>query len=122
MRKVLFVFFLGVSGLISGCATDAYYRAKDSCRNLAFQQVPPQIVQRTFEESYLVRVPDGNVSCTSSTFGGTTRTNCQEGTRLETRYRNVVRDVDAMESARNQYISTCTRNTCFNQFGNGSCE
>ena len=108
--------------VVSGCSTPQYDAAKYACQQKGFAAYPPKIVQQLVKKSRRVQVPDGRVSCTSYGLGDTIDTNCRQGTKSVREYYNDIENVDLNRSARRNFVSNCTRNTCYQQYGNTKCE
>ncbi|MBT3550617.1 MAG: sel1 repeat family protein [Rhodospirillaceae bacterium] len=107
--------------VVSGCSTPQYDAAKYACQQKGFAAYPPKIVQQLVKKSRRVQVPDGRINCT--TLGSEViYTDCQQGTKSVKQNYNDIENVDLNRSARRNFIANCTRNTCYQQYGNTRCE
>jgi hypothetical protein len=116
---------------VAGCTTPEFGQALYECEQDALKKYPKKLQNIWQRESNLVRVPDGNVSCSTSYVesGGTVgrpnynaKTDCTQGERLEKRYYDVLVTVDENEATRSRYKYECAADLCTKRFGNRMCE
>lgn len=109
--------------LLSGCATPEYKAAYQTCSPGAFSQYPEDIV-RTFEmRQRWIRVPTGQVSCTTVQGSANHKqTVCTPITALSSIMAMEPVIVDRNEEPRRRLISACAQSLCVSRFGNEDCK
>lgn len=109
--------------VLSGCATPEYKAAYQTCSPGAYSQYPEDIVQSFERRQRWVRVPTGQLSCTTVQEGGHTRqTLCTPVTFLQSVMVVEPVIVDRNEEPRRRLISGCAKSLCIQRFGNSECK
>jgi hypothetical protein len=109
--------------VLSGCATPEYKAAYQTCSPGAFGQYPEDIV-RTFEmRQRWIRVPTGQVSCTTVQGAANHKqTLCTPITTMSSIMAMEPVIVDRNEEPRRRLISACAQSLCASRFGNEDCK
>ena len=108
--------------LLAGCATPEWRQADKECDNIWSTRIPAIWRDVWTDESYSVEVPTGRTNCTSSRFGDSINTTCNQVTRTEWRTRPVLRTIDMNAPQRGAAIRACVTDTCNVRYGNPQCK
>jgi hypothetical protein len=121
--------------LFVSCASKEYYQVKNSCKSVAYQQIPANYVQRTYTVSVHKSVPSGEFNCNTASkndysyYGGSTvYGRGTASTHCSPVYKNIMvnedrlRTVDLNESYRDSEINKCVYQICNAKFGNKDCD
>ncbi len=113
---------LGLSLLMTGCATKEYLNAQNECSPAAFRQYPVNSVQTYVQRTRSVQVPTGAEDCETRTEGNRTYTRCKPEMKTRSVPYQSLEWVDTNLQARNAYLKSCTAQVCLKRFGNQECE
>jgi hypothetical protein len=114
MKKIYWVIFVT---LLSGCATAEFLDTQNQCQQRSFAYHPVNNKPTVVTRSRTVRVQSGTQCINTGMM-----INCQPTYRQEVQYYDSNEMVDVNQSARNQFIASCTRSECVRRFGNADCE
>ena len=107
---------------LTGCASAEWNAARQNCRAIWFERIPPNYQQITVQRTRTVEVPDGNIRCSSDAYGNTTTSSCTQGTRTMYIPYTATETIDTNKKRRNAQIMNCTTITCMDTYGNADCE
>ena len=117
---VLAVLIAGLTA--TGCATPEWYAESNLCHAVWTAKIPEIWQQRLVEKSRYEEVPDGNIKCSSTQEGKTTKTHCTQGKRLITVYYAAVESFDINRAARDPHVAQCIAENCVGKYGNAACK
>ncbi len=116
-----YVLLFGLTIPLLGCATPERNHEKNICSVRYHAEIPAIYSQVMVNKTRYVQVPNGNVTCTTTNLGNTTKTNCVEGTRSEAVPYTAVETVDLNKDQRDMAINACANNACIVKYGNPDC-
>ena len=108
--------------ILTSCATSQFREQNSICRAIWMDKIPPHYVQETYNQRRSREVPTGEITCTTSGYGYSSRTTCKQETRLEFYHVPAVRTVDRNKNRRNAEILACTQQRCNIRYGNVECK
>jgi hypothetical protein len=120
MYKISVCAFLCI--ILVGCATPERRAASKSCEQEAFAAHPPVFERMMIEKTKTIKVPTGDVDCTTMGTGRFAQTTCKAKMRDESIPYVEMQDVDINKFERRTAQSTCADKICYARFGNSKCE
>ena len=112
-----------LSGIIlSACSTPQYRAEKANCTREWQAKIPAQYQQIIVNKVRYESVPDGNINCYGSAYGGYSTSNCTQGTKQIAIPYMEAQTIDVNKDRRNQQINECTTSSCWSKYGNARCK
>jgi hypothetical protein len=108
--------------ILIGCATPARNDAENQCKADAYRQHPPLIERMTVNKTRAVRVPTGDVDCSTYGTGQYSTTTCKAKTKIDYIPYIAIENVDKNEPLRNLYLKSCADSICLQNLGNKDCK
>ena len=112
----------GFLGLVSGCATQELREVRAQCTAEGLIEIPPKIEQQIVNKMKEIKVPTGNVNCTTVGDGKFATTSCIAQSKTENIPYTAVENIDIKKFERDKVIKQCTYRICFKRFGNLDCK
>ena len=118
-RYLMPIMFLG---LLTSCSTPEYKEAKAGCSQLGYSKFPVSVQEYNCQRMRYIDVPTGETVCTTSVEFGKIVERCKKVTERQSEWYDSTCTGDVNFDTRIDWIYSCTRQACFETFGNVSCE
>lgn len=116
-----FLYILAMA-FLAGCATPEYNSAKNECSFDAFRQYPVNNVPTIVTKTRAVKVPTGQINCSTHQSGSQSNTSCTETMKTEYIPYQETDIVDTNADSRRSVINNCAAQLCYSRYGNATCK
>ena len=120
MKKYLMpIMFLG---LLTSCSTQEYKEAEGGCSQIGYSKFPVSVQDYNCRRLRYIDVPTGETVCITDLEFGKIVERCKKVTKSQSEWYDSTCTGDVNLETRRDWIYRCTRQACFETFGNVSCE
>ena len=116
-----FLYMLAMA-FLAGCATPEYNSAENECSFDAFRQYPVNNVPTIVTKTRAVKVPTGQIDCSTHQSGSQSNTSCTETMKTEYIPYQETDIVDTNADSRRSVINNCAAQLCYSRYGNATCK
>jgi hypothetical protein len=108
--------------LLTSCSTPEYKQAEAGCSKIGYSKFPVSVQKYSCQRMRYIDVPTGETVCTTGVEFGKIVERCKKITERQSEWYDSTCTGDVNIDTRRDWINNCTRQACFQTYGNVSCK